>query len=60
MHQFWCIVQLLLHHELLESQFEKEYYLDIVEVHALANKQYNWEAEMFKLFGEEGEPYGLL
>lgn len=51
---------ILLHHELLESQFEKEYNLDIAGAHALANKQYNWEAEMFKLFGEEGEPYGLL
>lgn len=51
---------LLLQHELLESQLEKEYNLDLAGAHALANKQYNWEAEMFKLFGEEGEPYGIL
>ena len=51
---------MLLQHELIESQLAKEYNLDLAGAHALANMQYNWEAEMLKLFGEEGESYGLL
>ena len=51
---------LLLQHELIESQLAKEYNLDLAGAHALVNMQYNWEAEMLKLFGEEGESYGLL
>lgn len=51
---------LLLQHELLESQLEKEYNLTASEAHARAKKKYNWEQVIFDLFGEEGEPDGLL
>lgn len=51
---------LLLQHELLESQLEKEYNLTASEAHARTKKKYNWEQVIFDLFGEEGEPDGLL
>lgn len=51
---------LLLRHELLESQIEKQYNLTASEAHAMAKKKYNWEQAIFDLFGEEGEPDGLL
>ena len=52
---------LLLHHELLESQIEKERHCTLSEAHAVAQSVYNWSAEMDKIFGENGgEPDGLL
>ena len=51
---------LLLKHELLESQVEKEYHLSAAEAHAIASEKYDWAAELFDIFGEEGEPDDLL
>ena len=52
---------LLLHHELLESQIEKERNCTLAEAHAAAQEVYNWSAEMDRIFGEDGgEPDGLL
>jgi hypothetical protein len=51
---------LLLQHELLESQVEKEYNLTASEAHAKAKKKYNWEKKLYDDLGEEGEPDGLL
>lgn len=51
---------LLLQHELLESMLEKEYNISASEAHAKAKEIYDWEAELIKELGEEGEPYGLL
>ena len=51
---------LLLRHELLESQLEKEYNLTASKAHALAKKTYNWEKKLYDDLGEEGEPDGLL
>lgn len=51
---------LLLKHELLESQAEKMYNITVSEAHAIAKKEYAWDEEIEKLFGEDGEPDGLL
>lgn len=52
---------LLLRHELLESQIEKECNCTLAEAHAEAQSVYNWSAEMDNIFGEYGgEPDGLL
>lgn len=51
---------LLLKHELLESQIEKEYKLEASEAHARANKVYPWDKQLLKDLGEMGEPDGLL
>lgn len=51
---------LLLRHELLESQLEKEYNLTIAEAHARATKQYDWASKLIEDLGEDGEPDGLL
>ena len=50
----------LLKHELLESECEVRYNISAQEAHAMAKLQYDWETELFKLFGEEGEPDDLL
>ena len=50
----------LLHHELLESQLEIKYNLNISEAHAKASEQYDWWAEVVRDLGEGGEPDGLL
>ncbi len=51
---------LLLKHELLESQVEKEYHLSAAEAHAIASKKYDWAAELFEALGEEGESDDFL
>lgn len=51
---------LLLKHELLENQVEKEYNMTAAEAHEIATEKYDWDAEIFRIFGEEGEPDGLL
>lgn len=51
---------LLLKHELLESQVEKEYHLSAAEAHAIASEKYDWAAELFNMLGEEGESDDLL
>ena len=51
---------LLMRHELLESQQEMRYNLSASEAHAIAKKVYDWEAALQDLFGEGGEPNGLL
>ncbi len=51
---------LLLKHEFLESKCEKEYNLTADEAHRMATKTYDWSGAMYKLYGEEGEPDGLL
>lgn len=51
---------LLLRHELLENQVEKKYNLTAAEAHARTKIEYNWEQAIYDLFGEEGEPDGLL
>ena len=50
----------LLRHELLESQLEKLYNINISEAHAKASQQYDWWAQVVEEIGEEGEPYGIL
>ena len=50
----------LLRHELLESELEKKYNIDISEAHARATKTYDWWGQVEKELGEEGEPDGLL
>ena len=51
---------LLLKHELLESQYEKEYNLTADQAHRMATKTYDWDGMIFKLYGEAGEPDGVL
>lgn len=51
---------LLLKHELLENQVEKEYNISASEAHAIASKKYDWAGVLETLFGEDGEPDGLL
>ncbi len=51
---------LLLQHELLESQLEKEYNLTLSEAHRRANLVYNWEQRILNELGVNGEPDGLL
>ncbi len=51
---------LLLRHELLESSVEKMYNLTASEAHTIAKKEFNWEDAVYDLFGDEGEPDGLL
>lgn len=51
---------LLLQHELLESELEKNYNLDISEAHARATQAYDWWGRLIEEIGEEGEPYGIL
>ena len=51
---------LLLRHELLESQIEKERNCSLSEAHAEAKKKFNWEEALLESVGEEGEPDGLL
>lgn len=50
----------LLNHELLESQFEREYNLDIEQAHARANEIYNWESQIDEETDMKGEEDGLL
>lgn len=51
---------LLLKHELLESQVEKEYNISAAEAHAKANETYAWDKLLFEELGEGGELDGLL
>lgn len=51
---------LLLKHELLESQLEKEYNLSIAEAHKRAKATYNWEQALEDAVGLDGEKDGLL
>lgn len=51
---------LLLKHELLESQVEKEYNLTAAEAHARANKTYAWDEALYEELGDWGEPDDLL
>ena len=51
---------LLLKHELLESQVEKEYNISASDAHAIATKKYDWAKAVDEMFGEDGEPDGLL
>lgn len=51
---------LLLKHELLESQVEKEYNLTASEAHVEATKTYDWSGEILKILGEGGEDIDLL
>lgn len=50
----------LLQHELLESQVEKKYNLTADEAHKIANKQYDWWAQLMEETDGKGEPDGLL
>ena len=50
----------LLRHELLESNLEKQYNLPIDRAHAEANKVYNWGALLHKETNGRGESDGLL
>jgi SPP1 gp7 family putative phage head morphogenesis protein len=51
---------LLLQHELLESQVEKEYNLTAAEAHEKAEAVYAWDEKLFSDLGEDGEKDGLL
>lgn len=51
---------LLLKHELLESQAEKNYTLSASQAHAIAKKQYPWDETILDKFGEDGEEDGSL
>ena len=51
---------LLLKHELLESNLEKEYNLTISEAHAKATEKFDWAGKLEKDLGGEGEKYGIL
>ncbi len=51
---------LLLKHELLESQYEKEYNLTADKAHRMASETYDWNKAVKELYGEDGEPDGLL
>ena len=51
---------ILLKHELLELQIEKNYSIDASKAHRIANKTYNWEAELQNELGEDGEDDDLL
>lgn len=51
---------LLLAHELLENQYEMEYNMSASEAHAKASEKYDWAAVIYEMFGEDGEPDGLL
>ena len=51
---------LLLKHELLESELEKEYNLTIAEAHKMAKEKYDWEQALTDAVGDLGEPDGLL
>ena len=51
---------LLLKHELLENQLEMMYNISASEAHAKASEKYDWAGALAELFGEEGEPDGLL
>lgn len=51
---------LLLKHELLGSQVEKEYNISVSDAHAIATKKYDQAEAVYEMFGEDGEPDGLL
>lgn len=51
---------LLLHHELLESTFEKKYNLSIAEAHRRAKERYDWEQKLLEDLEEGMEEDGLL
>lgn len=51
---------LLLKHELLESNLEKEYNLTMSEAHAKATEKFDWAGKLEKDLGGEGEKYGIL
>lgn len=51
---------LLLKHELLENQIEKEYNLTASKAHEMANEIYDWNAKILEELGEGGEKDGLL
>lgn len=51
---------LLLNHELLESQMEKEYNLTAAEAHRRATEIYDWAGKIDEILGQEGEEDGLL
>lgn len=51
---------LLLKHELLESQVEKEYNLTAAEAHRKATETYDWAGELNEILGQEGEEDDLL
>ena len=51
---------LLLKHELLENQIEKEYNITAAEAHARANKVFAWDKKLFEELGEGGEQDDLL
>lgn len=51
---------LLLQHEKLENDVEKQYNITASEAHALATKQYDWSGTIYDKFGEDGEPDDLL
>lgn len=51
---------LLLKHELLESQLEKQYKLTAAQAHARANKTYAWDKKLYEELGEGGEDDDLL
>jgi len=51
---------LLLKHELLGSQVEKEYNISVSDAHAIATKKYDQAEAVDEMFGEDGEPDGLL
>lgn len=49
----------LLKHELLESQVEKEYNLNYRDAHNIAQKKYPWSDIIDQMFGGEGEDVDL-
>lgn len=51
---------LLLKHELLESQMEKEYNLTAAEAHKKATETYDWAGKIDEILGQGGEDNDLL
>ncbi len=51
---------LLLKHELLESQMEKEYNLTAAEAHKKATETYDWAGKIDEILGQGGEDDDLL
>lgn len=50
----------LLHHELLESQIEKQYNLNTHDAHDEASKIYDWLEQLHRETGKKGEKRGIL
>jgi len=50
----------LLHHELVESQIEKQYNLNAHDAHDEASKTYDWLGQLHRETGKKGEKRGIL